>query len=325
MSESRRARVASGHRDMYTVVGCGEPRLVGVAGRLRHEGMLPAVGDWVELDPSLSVIRSVEPRVGVLERASPDTGEAQVLAANVDVAFVVTSPNRDLNARRLERFVALADAGGVPVVALLNKIDLTSDVEPALGEVRLAVGGGVPVLPVSARTGAGLEALGSWLPPKATAVLLGTSGVGKSTLTNALLGAEVQATAPIRAVDDRGRHTTVIRSLLELPSGAYLIDTPGLKLPRMTATATAASFDELDALEGQCRFADCTHVSEPGCAVLAALESGELSPARWDAAQRLEREARWAAERDDQRARKARGRAGSRLLREELRRKGERD
>jgi ribosome biogenesis GTPase len=255
-----RARVACRHRGLFTVTGVGdEPQLVRLSG--------------------------------------PQTGRTEVLAANVDVVFVVTSPNRDLNARRLERFVALAVGGGCETVALLNKSDLVEDPGPALGAVRAAVGGDVPVAVCSALTGDGLDVVRSWLAPGRTIALLGTSGVGKSTLANALLGADVQATAPIRAVDDRGRHTTVRRELFELPGGALLIDTPGLKLPRMGADA-APAFDELDALAESCRFRDCTHDAEPGCAVQSAIAAGALDPTRLEALRALQREQRWAVERE---------------------------
>jgi ribosome biogenesis GTPase len=239
----------------------------------------------------------------VLARADPETGRTQVLAANVDVVFVVTSPNRDLNARRLERFVALAVGGGCETVALLNKSDLVDDAGPALAAVRAAVGGEVPVVVCSALSGDGMDVVRSWLAPGRTVALLGTSGVGKSTLANALLGADVQATAAIRAVDDRGRDTTVRRELFELSGGALLIDTPGLKLPRMGADASVA-FDELSALAESCRFGDCSHDGEPGCAVQAAIADGSLDPARLDALRQLQREHAWAESRADARERR---------------------
>ena len=298
---SIRARVACRHRGLYTVFIEGEPRLVRLAGRLRHAEQHPAVGDWVTVADG--VIEEIEPRRGVLARADPHSGRNDVLAANVDVAFIVTSPNRDLSIRRLERFAALAS--GCETVALLNKSDLVDEIGPALGTVRAAVGGVMPVVVCSAQTGEGLDVIRSWLKPGVTVALLGTSGVGKSTLANVLLGADIQATAPIRAVDDRGRHTTVRRELFELPGGALLIDTPGLKLPRMSADADV-SFDELDALAVDCRFSDCTHDAEPGCAVQAAIAAGTLDPARLDAMRALEREQRWASERESAAGRAAR-------------------
>lgn len=316
------ARVACGHRDMYTLLGLGdEPVLARVSGRLRFvadgAGDLPAVGDWVGV--SGGVIRSVLPRRTVIARADPGSGARQVLAANVDVVFVVTSVNRELNARRLERFVALAVSGGAECVVVLNKADLVEEVGAALGEVRAAVGGETPVVVCSAVTGDGLDVVSSWLSAGRTVALLGTSGVGKSTLTNALLGADVQETAPIRAVDDRGRHTTVRRELLMLPSGALLIDTPGLKLPRMEAgTVVDSAFDEITALAASCRYADCTHSGEPGCAVADAVAAGTLDPGRLDALRALAREQAWADSRDSaegQAKRKRRARQGSRALR----------
>ncbi len=316
------ARVACGHRDMWTLLGLGdEPVLARAAGRLRFvatgAGDLPAVGDWVGV--SEGVIRTVLPRRTSIARADPGSGARQVLAANVDVVFVVTSANRDLNARRLERFVALAMSGGAECVVVVNKSDLVDDVGPVLGAVRAAVGGEAPVVVCSAATGDGLDVLSSWLTPGRTVALLGTSGVGKSTLTNALLGADVQDTAPIRAVDDRGRHTTVRRELLMLPGGALLIDTPGLKLPRMEAGSVVGSaFDEIAALAAECRYADCSHTGEPGCAVHEAVEAGTLDPSRLDALHTLAREQAWADSRDTaagRAARKKRGRELSKAVR----------
>ncbi len=313
-------RVVAVHRGGYTVLGDGPPRLVSLAGRLRHDSLspdeLPAVGDWVALDqPGGVVIHALADRRGVVARTDPKTGRQQVLAANVDVAFIVTSANRDLNQRRLERFLALAATGGVESIVLLNKIDLAEDVEASLAAARRAVAGAAPVLPISALGNQGLDAVTSALGARRTAVLLGTSGVGKSTLINALLGTTRQATAEIRAVDDRGRHTTVHRELFTLPGGGLLIDTPGLKLPRMTADARAATIDELAALEPACRFADCRHENEPGCAVQAAIREGRLDPARLEAARHLEREAAWAGARADPAARKAREREWRRAIR----------
>jgi ribosome biogenesis GTPase len=229
----------------------------------------------------------------VLTRAGQD------LAANVDVAFVVTSANRDLNARRLERLVAVAAAGGCAAVLVLNKAHLVVDLEPALAVVRGAAPG-VPIVAASAKRGDGVAAVAAHVGRGRTGVLLGSSGVGKSTLVNALLGGEHQATGEIRAHDDRGRHTTSHRALFSLPhDGGMLIDTPGLRLPRMGAdpAGVAAAFADVEALAAGCRFSDCRHDSEPGCAVRAAIAAGELDPARLSHRGKLEGEQRWAASR----------------------------
>ena len=195
-----------------------------LAGRLRT---MPATGDFVAVLPD-GPVRAVLPRRGVIARRG-DGGRAEVLAANVDLALLATSPNRDLNPRRLARFLAITARGDVEAVVLLTKSDLVDDPAAVAADVHAGLDG-TPVLPVSAVDGSGLDELRALLEPGRTAVMLGTSGVGKSTLLNALLGVERQSTQPIRAGDDRGRHTTVRRELVPLPGGALLVDTPGLRL-----------------------------------------------------------------------------------------------
>ena len=198
-----------------------------LAGRLRRAGASPATGDFVAALPG-GPVRAVLPRRGVIARRG-DGGRAEVLAANVDLALLATSANRDLKPRRLARFLAITARGEVETVVLLTKADLAADSHGLAAQVQAGLDG-TPVVPVSVPAGVGVDAVRARLAPDRTAVLLGTSGVGKSTLLNALLGAERQATAPIRASDDRGRHTTVRRELVSLPGGALLIDTPGLRL-----------------------------------------------------------------------------------------------
>ena len=284
-------------------------------GRLRFEAApegtdLPVVGDrvWVEpLPGGEAVIAALAPRRGLLVRRAAGVHlQPQALAANVDWVFVVTAVGRDLNPRRLERLVALAwEAGAAPLV-VLNKADLSDDPAGLLAELEAALPG-APALAVSALDGAGLDALRSRLREgpdgaPATAVLLGSSGVGKSTLTNALVGgaaggggevppAGAQATGAPRARDGRGRHTTTGRQLLAVPGGGCVIDTPGLReVGLWTGADVSAAFPEVEALAEACRFGDCTHDHEPGCAVLEAVDEGALAPDRLESWRQLQRE-----------------------------------
>jgi ribosome biogenesis GTPase / thiamine phosphate phosphatase len=272
------ARVFAQHRGACAVVAAGGERLATLAGRLFHESQpTPAVGDWVGLAEG-DVIAAVLPRGGVLRRADPGGAtEPQVLAANVDTALIVSGLDRDLNARRIERWLALALDGGVAPLLVLSKADLHPDPDAVVAEWTARTGE-LPVLAISTPTGGGLDALGEHLAPGRTAVLLGSSGAGKSTLVNALLGEDRQATAPVRVRDDRGRHTTTRRELIVLPSGALLIDTPGLRLPRLwePVATEGGGFADIERLAQGCRFADCRHDREPGCAVRGQVEPERL-------------------------------------------------
>ena len=262
---------------------------------LAGEPCSPAVGDWVALDRAAdtAVVRAVLPRSGVLSRRRPGSADhEQAVAANVDVVLIVESVERGPNPRRIERAVALAwDAGANPVV-VLTKTDLCDDVEAAAEVARQ----GAPfsdVVSLSAVSGNGVGDLGEFLRPGSTAVLVGPSGVGKSTLTNALLGEARLAVSQVRSGDAKGRHTTTHRELVVLPSGACLIDTPGVRELGLWLDpgSVAPAFPEIEEAAESCRFRDCRHEAEPGCAVIAEIEAGRLDAARLASYHRLLREA----------------------------------
>jgi ribosome biogenesis GTPase len=284
-------RVAAAHRgafDVWTEAGSVRSRL---PGRLMHDGTDVAVGDWIGLRDGL--IRAVVPRRSAIVRnAAGLTTTAQTLAANVDVAFVVSSLGPDLEPRRIERYlVTIWESGATPEI-VLTKADRLDDPWPLVAEVE-AVALGVPVHVVSALTGEGCEALRARIAEGTTSVLLGSSGVGKSTLVNRWLGEELMDTRETREDDDEGRHTTTHRQLLVLPGGGLVIDTPGLRelqLWDVGSAALEATFADIEELAADCRFADCTHVHEPGCAVLGAVESGELPGERLHSWRKLQRE-----------------------------------
>jgi ribosome biogenesis GTPase len=305
-------RVAAVHRgafDVWTEAGAVRTRL---PGRLVHEGLDVGAGDWVGLSDGL--VRSVLPRRSAIVRnaASDHLNKttAQTLAANIDVALVVSSLGPDLEPRRIERYlVTIWESGATPEI-VLTKADRLDDPWPLVAEVE-AVALGVPVHVVSAVTGQGCDALRARIPGGTTAVLLGSSGVGKSTLVNLWLGEETMATKETREDDDEGRHTTTHRQLLVLPGGGLVIDTPGLRelqLWDVDSAALDATFADVEELAAGCRFADCTHTHEPECAVLAAVESGELPRDRLHSWRKLQRELRAIALRHDARLRKEEGR-----------------
>ena len=313
-------RVLTEERGQYVLAGADGEGPASPSGRLRHEAELdptaawPAVGDWVAVDAGTDpmaqgdhrLIQRVLPRRTAVVRRAPGDRRlpSQVLAANVDTVFVVTSMNADFNVRRLERYLSVAWESGAWPVVLLSKADLASDPESFV-VAAASVAAGVEVVPVSIVTGQGIEEIRSHLGEGRTVVFTGSSGVGKSSIVNALAGTELVVTAAIREDDARGRHTTTRRQLLRL-GGAILIDTPGLReLGVMDGDGVAAAFEDVDAAATRCRFSDCTHRSEPGCAVRAAVTDGSLDPDRLDAWRKLEREAERAALATDALARRA--------------------
>jgi ribosome biogenesis GTPase / thiamine phosphate phosphatase len=309
-------RILTEERGQYVVASETGEGPASASGRLRHETELdpaapwPAVGDWVAMDPGRPgehrLIQRVLPRRTAVVRRAPGDRRlpSQVLAANVDTVFVVSSANKDFNVRRLERYLAVAWESGAWPVVLLSKADLADDIEP----YRLAAEGaapGVDVIAVSVVTAEGLDQVRTHLGAGRTVVFMGSSGVGKSTIVNALAGEPLLVTAAIREDDARGRHTTTRRQLIRLANG-LLIDTPGLReLGVLDGDGVSTAFDDIERLAASCRFSDCQHRSEPGCAVRAAIASGTIDGARFDAWRKLEREAERAAIATDALARRA--------------------
>jgi ribosome biogenesis GTPase / thiamine phosphate phosphatase len=290
------ARVVVQHRDSYLVVGDQGELRARASGRLLNEAdelSRPTVGDWVGLsldrEARASIIHAtLQRRTAFVRRAADSERRSQVIAANIDVAFIVTSLNGDLNPRRIERYLAAASQSGARPVVVLTKSDLSADPQSQAAEVA-EISAGRPVLVVSAREGAGLEAMLSHVRRGETCVLIGSSGVGKSTLVNAFLGEERMATHAIREGDGQGRHTTSHRELVLLPGGGLLLDTPGIREVGLINAdeGVGAVFEDIEQLARDCRFNDCTHAHEPGCAVRAALQAGVLDPARWAHFQKL--------------------------------------
>jgi ribosome biogenesis GTPase len=304
-------RVAVQHRGAYDVLTAEGELRCDVAGRLYDEAAspadLPAVGDWVAIAASpgeaAGTVQAVLPRRTKFSRKTAwQASEEQVLAANVDVALIVSSLNEDLNLRRLERYLTLAWESGARPVLVLTKSDLADDVPAAVAEVE-SVAFGAPVHAISSVTGEGLDELRAHLGPGVTAALLGSSGVGKSTLVNTLVGEELLETREIRD-DGKGRHTTTRRELIQLPGGALVIDTPGMREVQLWIAdeGLEEAFSDVTELFEHCRFSDCAHESEPGCAVKEAIANGTLAPERWESYLKLQRELAHLDRRLDKRA-----------------------
>jgi ribosome biogenesis GTPase len=255
----------------------------------------PAVGDWVIIrisDGQQTMIQSILPRKTKFSRkVAGKTAEEQIVAANIDIVFLVNALNQDFNLRRIERYLTMAwDSGANPVI-VLNKTDLCGELENRIREVE-DIAFGVPVHPVSCASGNGLNALNQYCKSGKTIALLGSSGVGKSTIVNCLLGNNSQKTGEIRLDDGEGRHTTTRRELILISGGGLLIDTPGMRELQLWGTEEGLTdaFDDIFRLTKECRFTDCSHTSEPGCAVTAALHNGTLSEERYSSFGKLQRE-----------------------------------
>lgn len=330
-------RVAVQHRGAYDVLTEHGELRCDVRGRLFDEASspadLPAVGDWVAVSArpgdGTGTVEAVLPRRTRFSRKTAwQAAEEQVLAANVDVVFLVSSLNEDLNPRRLERYLILARESGALPVVVLTKADLHPDAAAAVREVE-SIAAGLPVIAISSKTGEGLAQVASYLGPGTTAALLGSSGVGKSTLVNTLAGSELLTTQEIRD-DGKGRHTTTRRELVQLPGGALVIDTPGMRELQLWVAdeGLEEAFEDVTALFEHCRFSDCAHDREPGCAVKQALADGTLDAARWESYRKLEAELAHLERRLDKRAlaeERRRWKAMSAAGKEAARLKGRRD
>jgi len=307
-SELPPARVVAQHRGEY-VLQTPWGRAIGVApGRMQYRASrareMPAVGDWVLAEPASdgpAIIREILPRSSefVRRRAGTEDDE-QVVAANVNIAFLMTSLDRNLNPRRLERYLVAAwDSGATPVV-VLTKSDLVSDVAALVEEIEV-VAAGADVVAVSSADGSGIDRLRQYLEPGTTVALLGSSGVGKSTLVNTLAGEDLLLTQEVREIDNKGRHTTTHREIFLLQDGVLVLDTPGMRELGLVEAddGLEETFDDVAAIVDGCRFNDCRHESEPGCAVREALREGTVTPERWDSYVKLQKEAAYEVRRRD--------------------------
>lgn len=295
------ARVVSEYKGQYRIVTENGFFPAEITGRMRHlaagRGDFPAVGDWITADvrPSddRATIHRILPRMSKFSRnIAGETTEEQIVAANMNTVFLVMALNHDFNLRRLERYLTMAWESGANPVILLSKADLCPDVAQKISEVE-EVAIGVPIFSVSALQNQGREQLDPYLGKGQTVVFLGSSGAGKSTLVNWLCGEVRQSVQEVRADDDHGRHTTTSRELILLPSGGVVIDTPGmreLQLWNASDESVGHSFADIEELASRCRFRDCTHTHEPGCAVRRALDDGRLDQARYTSYLKLQRE-----------------------------------
>ena len=300
-------RVSVVHGDryrLYTAQGEMTAEAIGALLYRTERPDWPAVGDWVAAQPigtDVAMIHVVLPRRTLFSRrAAGPREQEQPIAVNIDLALIVCGLDHDFNVRRIERYLTLAHTSGANAAVALNKSDVCPDVPARLAEAK-RVAAGAPVMAISARSPGGVVPVRQFLRPGLTIALLGSSGAGKSTLANQLLGFERQAVQDVRESDSRGRHTTTYRELLPLPGGGALIDTPGMRELQLWADPDSldSTFAEIAELAAQCRFRDCAHAVESGCAVRSAMEAGTLDPARWQSYAKLRAEIAWHTRQSD--------------------------
>ena len=291
------ARITAQHKGEYAAAWRGGSVRCEIGGKLRHEtedaASLPAVGDFVMLkqDGGSAIIQSVLPRRSVFSRKAAGSEAEQTIAANIDTVFICMAMDRDFNLRRLERYLSVAWASGALPVVLLTKADLAQNIDQQTAQARVAAIG-ADVLVSSSLTGDGFDAIAAYIAPGKTAALLGSSGVGKSTLINRLAGSDALATGEVQS-GGKGKHTTTHRELIVLPGGGIVIDTPGMRELGAIYTDLSKSFADIEALAQGCKFSDCTHTHEPGCAVLAAIEQGTLDASRLQSFHKLQKESKY--------------------------------
>ena len=326
-------RVAVVYRSQYRLYTEQGEIVAELTGKFRHQAQtaehFPAVGDWVVIqmsaDTGSALIEAVLPRKSQFSRQAAGTRTvAQIVAANIDTLLLVSGLDQDFNLRRIERYLVMAWESGANPVIVLNKADLCEDLDQIVEAVE-DVAFGVPIISLSALQQHNLEAIAPYLQPGHTIALLGSSGVGKSTLTNQLMGANIQTTQTVRDDDSKGRHTTTSRTMLRLPSGSLLIDTPGMRELQLWLAEDSLdeTFADIETLAQQCRFRDCHHRTEPGCAIQAALASGELSPKRLGSYQKLQKEQAYLLRQQDKQAQnnsKARWKAITKTIRQKNKR-----
>jgi ribosome biogenesis GTPase / thiamine phosphate phosphatase len=306
------ARVSEEHKSNYRLFSDYGELSAEVSGKYRFSaesrGQFPAVGDWVAIShfplEAKGIIQSLLPRKSVFERkVAGETTVEQVVAANVDIVFIICGLDKDYNIRRVERYLTLTwESGAIPVI-VLNKADLCDNIDERLAEIA-AIAIGVPIHITSAKDGTGFEIFQEYLKPGVTGALLGSSGVGKSSIINNLIGADCLPTQEVREYDSRGRHTTTYRQLLILPTGGIVIDTPGMRLLKLWGddSGLKRAFEEIEELAESCKFRDCSHQGEPGCAVQAAIDDGHLAADRYSSYLKLRKEQRYLEARQSMKA-----------------------
>ncbi|ASK61433.1 ribosome small subunit-dependent GTPase A [Virgibacillus phasianinus] len=308
------ARVIAVQKNSYRILDGEMEYFSHLSGKFINQALTsldyPAVGDWVEVQKlpkeQKAVIHQIQPRKSQFVRQAAGTKtEAQIVAANMDTVFIVNSLNHDLNLRRMERYIlSTYESGATPVIVLTKKDECTQEETDLIVAQVEEVAIGVPIIPISSITQEGIEELMTYLPAGETAALLGSSGVGKSTLVNTLIGNKVQETKDVREADSKGRHTTTHREMFLLPNGALLIDTPGMRELQLWEGESSidATFQDIETLESECKFTDCQHDTEPGCRVQEALANGELLEERFLSYLKLQRELAYEKRKQDQKA-----------------------